>query len=170
MMDGSMASMMAGMSALGPGGAPRRQGGPSLAVTAARLSAIALPLNFAWELLQAPGYTSMGDTWLEGLLVCARATLGDGVIFLALFGFGAFLFGRHWFVPPRIGRYAPIVGMAVAIQIAVETVALAAGRWDYAAWHPRVFGAGLLPILQAVVLVPLTFMLLARWHSRGARL
>lgn len=139
----------------------------SLVVTAARLLAIALPLNFAWELLQAPAYRSMGDTWLEGVLVCLRATLGDGVIFLGLFGVGTLLFGRHWFAPARIGRYAAILGVAVTIQIAVEWAALAAGRWNYAAWHPRVFGAGLLPILQAVVLVPLTFMLLARWHSRA---
>jgi hypothetical protein len=125
-----------------------------------------LPLNFAWELLQAPAYGSMGDTWLEGLLVCVRATLGDGVIFLALFGVGWLLFGRHWFAPPRIDRYAAILGVAVAIQIAIEWVALTTGRWDYAPWHPRILGAGLLPILQAVVLVPVTFIVLARWRGR----
>ena len=135
--------------------------------TAARLTAIALPLNLAWELLQAPAYGPMGDTWLEGLLACARAALGDGVIFLGLFGVGRLLFGRHWFAPPRVDRYAAILAVAVAIQIAVEWVALATGRWDYAPWHPRIFGAGLLPILQAVVLVPLTFIVLARWRSRA---
>jgi hypothetical protein len=135
-------------------------------VTGARLLAVALPLNFAWELLQASAYGPMGETWLEGLLVCARATLGDGVIFLALFGAGAVLCGPYWFAPPRIGRYAAILGVGVAIQIGVEWAALAAGRWEYAPWHPRVFGAGLLPILQAIVLVPVTFTVLARWHSR----
>jgi hypothetical protein len=137
-------------------------------VTVLRLLAVALPLNLAWELLQAPAYGPMGDTWLEGFLVCARATLGDGVIFLALYGLGAVLYGRDWFAPPRVGRYAVILGVAVAIQIGVEWAALAAGRWDYTAWHPRLFGAGLLPILQAVVLVPVTFVALARWHVRAA--
>jgi hypothetical protein len=129
--------------------------------------AIALPLNFVWELLQAPAYRSMGDTWLDGLLACARAALGDGVIFLALFGVGRLLFGRHWFAPPRIDRYAAVLGVAVAIQIAVEWLALATGRWAYAPWHPRLLGVGLLPLLQAVVLVPLTFIVLARWQSRA---
>ena len=139
----------------------------SLVVTAARLIVIALPLSLAWELLQAPAYGPMGDTWFEGLVVCARATLGDGVIFLGLWGAGFLLFGRDWFAPPRIDRYAVIVGVAIAIQVAVEWVALATGRWDYAPWHPRIFRAGLLPILQAVVLVPLTFIVLARWRSRA---
>jgi hypothetical protein len=107
----------------------------------------------------------MGDTWVEGLLVCVRATLGDVVILLALFGVGWFLFGRLWFVPPRIGRYALVLAVGVAIQIAVEWAALGTGRWDYVLWHPTILGAGLLPILQAVVLVPLTFSLLAHWHS-----
>jgi hypothetical protein len=107
----------------------------------------------------------MGDTWVEGLLACVRATLGDGVIFLALLGVGRLLFGRLWFAPPRFNRYAVILGVAVAIQMVVELAALATGRWDYASWHPTILGVGLLPILQAVVLVPLTFSLLARWHS-----
>lgn len=143
------------------------EGSPALVVTAARLTVIALPLSLAWELLQAPAYGPMGDTWFEGLLVCARAALGDGVIFVGLFGAGCLFFGRHWFAPPRIDRYAVILGVAVTTQMAVEWVALATGRWDYAPWHPRIFGAGLLPILQAVVLVPLTFIVLARWHSRA---
>jgi hypothetical protein len=172
MMDGAMGGMMAGMWVWALA-APRRriagdrdrQGSPSLIVTAARLTAIALPLNLAWELLQAPAYGPMGDTWVDGLLVCVRAALGDVAIFLVLFGVGRLLFGRDWFAPPRIGRYATVLGVAVAIQVAVEWAALATGRWGYAAWHPTILGAGLLPILQAVVLVPLTFGVLARWHS-----
>lgn len=87
------------------------------------------------------------------------------MIFLALFGLGVLLFGRNWFVPPRIGRYAVIVAIAVVIQIAVEWAALAVGRWEYATWHPRVLGAGLFPILQPVVLVPLVFSALAHWSA-----
>jgi hypothetical protein len=134
----------------------------------ARLLVLALPLNLAWELLQAPAYGPMGQTWLEGLLVCVRATLGDGLIFLGLFAAGAALYGRFWFSPCRVGRYAVIVGIAVAIQIAIEWAAVRAGRWQYAAWHPQVFGAGLFPILQVIVLVPLTFGLLSKWRrERG---
>ncbi len=108
----------------------------------------------------------MGPTWVEGLLVCLRATLGDAVIFVALFGAGSLLFGRGWFMSLSVARYAVVVGLAVAIQIAVERAALATGRWSYQPWHPSVLGAGVLPSLQAVVLVPLTFDLLAWWQRR----
>jgi hypothetical protein len=71
------------------------------------------------------------------------------------------LFGRDWFAPPRIGRYAAVVGVAIAIQISVEWAALATGRREYAPWHPKILGSGFLPILQAVVLTPVAFILLA---------
>jgi hypothetical protein len=53
----------------------------------------------------------------------------------------------------------------MAIQMAVEWAALSTSRWHYQLWHPTVFGAGVLPILQAVVLIPIAFSVLARWEA-----
>lgn len=131
-----------------------------------RLVTIALPLNLAWELLQAPAFGTMGDTWLKGFLVCAVAAVGDGVIALLLFGAGVAAFRqRRWFAPFRPGRYLGIIAIAVFIQVAVEWVALVQGRWSYQPWHPTLLGIGLLPVLQAVVVVPLMFWLLSRWDG-----
>jgi len=41
-----------------------------------RLLTIALPLNLAWELLQAPAFGAMGDTRLAGFLVWRPPAMG----------------------------------------------------------------------------------------------
>lgn len=93
----------------------------SLARTTVRLLVVALPLYFVWEMLQAPGFTGMPEGWLAATAVCALATLGDGVIVLALFALGAIAFRTaRWFAPARIGRYALVALAAVGVQVLVE--------------------------------------------------
>lgn len=62
-----------------------------------------------------------------------------------------------------------IVGMAVAVQVLIEWVMVhGLGRWGYDPVQPLVpgLGVGLLPVLQAVMLVPPIFGTLAWWESR----
>lgn len=136
--------------------------------TAGRLLVIALPLYFAWEMLQAPAFTGMPERWRAATAVCAQAALGDGVIVLALHALGALMFrdGR-WFAPPRLGRYAAIVVLGVVVQVAVEWVMVHRfERWGYDPLQPvlPLVAVGMLPVLQAAVLVPSTFWALARWE------
>lgn len=142
----------------------------SLARTAVRLLIIAIPLNFAWEMLQAPSFTGMPGDALWATAVCAQAAVGDGVITLGLCGLGAWAFGDpRWFAPARLHRYVVIVGIAVAVQVLIEWVMVhGLGRWAYDPVQPLVpgLGVGLLPVLQAVMLVPPIFGTLARWESR----
>jgi len=49
-----------------------------------RLLAVALPLYFAWEMVQAPFFTGMPAGWMRATLMCAQATLGDGVLVAAV--------------------------------------------------------------------------------------
>ncbi len=53
--------------------------------TAARLLLLALPPYFAWEMLQAPGFTGMPPGGWSATAVCAQAAVGDGVIVLVVF-------------------------------------------------------------------------------------
>ena len=133
--------------------------------TLARLSVIAFPVHFAWELLQAPAFGSMGPTWMAGLLVCARAAAGDVIIVAGLLGLGILLFrdGR-WFTPMKPWRYVLITAVATGIQSLVEHTALAAGWWTYQNWHPTFLGVGLLPVIQGAVLTPPIFGLLGHWE------
>ncbi|HVQ77128.1 MAG TPA: hypothetical protein VMT79_16505 [Candidatus Binatia bacterium] len=143
--------------------------GRGLLRTTLRLFAIALPLAFAWEMLQAPAFTGMPESWLAATIECGRAAFGDGVIALGLLAAGAMIFGTvRWFRPPRLGRYGVIIGVGIVIQVAVEWLMVhGLGRWGYRTSHPIVPGldVGILPVLQAVVLFPLVFWLLARWEA-----
>lgn len=136
-----------------------------------RLLALTLPAYFAWEMLQAPAFTRMPEDWLEATAVCGMATLGDGVIVLGLFGLGWLVFRDFkWFVPPRAGRFTAIVMAGVVVQVIMEWIMVyGLGRWGYAEGHPMlsVLGVGLLPILQAIVLLPVIFWRLARWEGRN---
>ena len=135
-----------------------------------RLLALTLPAFFTWEMLQAPAFTGMPKGWLPATVVCGVATLGDGVIVLGLFGLGWFVFRDfRWFVPSRVSRLTTIVIVGIGVQVAMEWIMVyGLGRWGYAERHPVVsfLGVGLLPILQAVVLLPVIFWALARWEGR----
>lgn len=140
----------------------------SQAGTIARFLVIALPIYFIWEMLQAPAFTGMPEGWAAATGVCAVATLGDGVIVLGVFGLGALAFGdTRWFVRPRIGRYTAMVLVAIGVQVMVEWVMVyRLQRWNYGPRQPIVplLGVGILPILQPVVLLPLSLGALARWE------
>jgi hypothetical protein len=134
-----------------------------------RLVVITLPLWFAWEMVQAPAFTGMPQAFWAATALCARAAAGDAVIVLGLWGLGPLVFrDACWWAPPRLPRYALIALVAIAVQVVVERHALGAGRWGYKPWHPTLpwLGTGLVPVLQALLLVPLTFWLLARWEAR----
>ena len=69
--------------------------------SAARLVAIALPLNFAWEMLQMPAFTRPPESLIVAAASCAVATLGDGALVVAVFGVVAMvLTDRRWFTRP----------------------------------------------------------------------
>jgi hypothetical protein len=152
-------------------GAMRREA--SLGRTAVRVLALALPLFFAWEMAQAPAFTGMPEDWVSATAVCALAALGDGVIVLALWGTGGLLFGDpRWFAPPTLRRYAVIVLVGIGVQVLVEWVMVyGLGRWGYGPAQPILPGlrVGLLPLLQAAVLLPLVFGALARWETHALR-
>jgi hypothetical protein len=142
---------------------------PTFARPLGRLLTVALPLYFAWEMAQAPFFTGMPAGWVRATLMCAQATLGDGVLVAAVAMVGALLYrDRRWFVPPAPLRYVVAVVVGVALQIAVEWVMVyRLDRWGYASDQPilPIVGLGILPVLQPIVLLPLTFWLTARWEG-----
>lgn len=131
-----------------------------------RLSIIALPLSFAWEMLQMPAFTGLPESLLVATAWCAAASLGDVAIILAVFVTSTPVFAsRRWFTPPRRGRYAVAVLIGVLLNVAAEwLLARGAGLWGYAPWHPVVpiVNVGALAVVQPVVLLPLSLWLLAR--------
>jgi hypothetical protein len=132
-----------------------------------RLLAIALPLSFAWEMLQMPAFVGLPDDVSTATGVCALAAAADALIVLALWRFGAWMFDDpRWFAPTALRRYIVIVLAGVTIHGALEWMSVARlALWTYRDVQPTIPGLriGILPVLQPVVLLPHTFWLLGQW-------
>lgn len=122
--------------------------------------------HFAWEILQAPLFSSMNQVdHFAGIYICLKATLGDLAIALAAFWTAAVLGrSRRWFALP--GRRATTVFFTVGLLLTIGLEHLhteITGRWAYDEAMPLlpVIGTGLAPILQWIF-VPL----LVLWYLR----
>lgn len=127
------------------------------------LFGVAVGINYIWEMAQMPLYQNMPFDALSSWLICFRASLGDGVIVLAIWALGAAVYRRlDWFRPVRPGSLAILVLSGAAIAVAIEIHALATDRWAYSDLMPLVpvFEVGLSPFVQLLVL-PLLSMKLA---------
>lgn len=129
-------------------------------------------LNFVWEFLQIPFYQNMPQaTHWDGVILCSKAAFGDVIIVLIGFWLAAISARtRQWFFDRACGPFAIYVLTGVVITLAIEHVAIRSDwGWRYAATMPLipVIGAGLTPVLQWLVLPPLTLWF-ARRHLAGA--
>lgn len=135
-----------------------------------RVLAISVPLNFAWEMLQMPAFKGLPESFLATVALCAGAAIEDALVAVAVFGLGVYAFhDHHWFIPPRLHRYAVTVGAGLVVHLVFEWYAVhELGLWTYRAFHPIVpgLGLGIVPILQPIILLPLTFWIVARWAVR----
>ena len=139
-------------------------------VSAALWSALAFVLNLAWEIAHARLYT----LWTEAdALTVAwsvfHCTLGDVLIALALFALAGMALRRVDWPASR-----PWTGGAMVVAGAMAYTAWSewynvyrAGSWGYTASMPLIYGIGLSPLLQWLILPPV--MVLA-YRTLGPRL
>jgi hypothetical protein len=116
---------------------------------------LVLALNFAWEMMQARWFASMrGLSPMRATLLCFRAAVGDLAIATISFTVAAIVARTAmWPAERRAGVPAAVfVATALAIAIAYEVFALSTERWSYADTMPTLFGVGVLPILQWLLL------------------
>lgn len=142
---------------------------PSLAALAGTVYVAAVLVNYLWEVPQMLFYEWWDASWSVGLLVCFLSALGDGLLVLALYGIGCFLFKRRdWILEPGLSGYTFLVFSGIVVAIVVELQALAWNRWSYNALMPRIpgLGVGLLPVAQMMVLPPLVARLAQWWLTR----
>ena len=128
---------------------------------------VAVGLNFLWEMLQSALFAPMGGT-VQPVWRCFVASLGDGIIILAVAAIGALLFRRFdWFVRPGPAGYVFMTVFGAVVATSIERWALSTGRWAYAVGMPliSVLNVGLVPVLQMVILPPLVFALAVRWQK-----
>jgi len=120
-------------------------------------SALAFALNLPWEIAHVRLYTLWASA--DGLSVAwalFHCTLGDVVIALAMFVLAVVLIGdKDWPVSrPWAGGALVVTGALVYTAWSEWYNVYRAGSWSYTATMPLVFGIGLSPLLQWLVLPP----------------
>ena len=148
-------------------------GGRTLAATLRlpelNVFAFAVLLNFPWEILQAPLFEGMADAphW-PAVRRCAVASVGDGVIMLAAFWAVAVVYGsRRWLLTPTWRQTVGFTAIGLVTTVAVERLAIAGWwpmGWSYSDAMPTVpaIGTGVSPLLQWLLLPPLTMWIVRR--------
>ncbi len=126
-------------------------------VRAALWSALAFALNLAWEIAQVRLYTLWAEA--DGLTVAwslFHCTVGDVLIALALFALAGMALRRaDWPASrPWTGGGMVVAGAMVYTAWSEWYNVYRAGSWDYSASMPLIFGIGLSPLLQWLILPP----------------
>ncbi len=125
-------------------------------------------VNFPWEILQAPLYSGLGDAghW-RATLLCLTATLGDVVITWVAYGIvGMGVGSKAWLQEPTVRRMASFLALGVGITIGMEFLNMYhLGRWSYGGAMPTVFGMGITPVLQWILLPCLIIWLAKKHHE-----
>ena len=121
------------------------------------------PLNLVWEFVQSPLYTDHSNGWRYVAWTRVHCTLGDVLILLGAFWATAAVF-RSWRWPKTQPAHAAgvFVGFGLAYTVWSEWFNTSVREaWTYAPAMPLVFGVGLLPLLQWLVL-PTVLVLILR--------
>lgn len=125
---------------------------------------IAVAVNYAWELAQAPLYAGM--ELRAALWHCFVASLGDGVLVLFIYAAVAVVVrSLHWYMRPAGRAYLAMAAAGLFVGVVVEWWGLhIAERWRYSDLMPILPAAevGLAPVLQMLVLPPAIFAAVRR--------
>ncbi len=119
-------------------------------------SALAFVLNLAWEIAHVRLYTIWAADGMTVAWALLHCTLGDVAIALAMFALaGIVLWCADWPASrPWTGSAIVVIG-AMAFTAGSEWYNVyRAGSWDYTASMPLIFGIGLSPLLQWLILPP----------------
>jgi len=122
-------------------------------------------LHFVWEMWQVPFYFEMANLghW-EAVLICTKATIGDGLVALSAYVFAAIISegGLFWLVNKKV---EPLLAFLVGGLFLTGVLELLStkllDRWQYSEFMPLIpyLDVGILPLLQWLILPPITLWL-----------
>ena len=127
----------------------------------ATLSGFAFALNLPWEFIQCGLFFVHGTIppTYGGMVL---SSFGDVLITWLIFGLcAAWTRDARWIkCEPKKWPWGLIVLLCLTISVAIEIYALATGRWSYKPAAPLlpVLKVSIIPILQLLVLVPLSYL------------
>ena len=149
---------------------------PSVAVAVTRITkvvlgwvALSLVLNLVWEIAQLPFYTIVRTEPFPRIAYAVlHCTAGDALIALASFVVAG-LATRHLYWPVT----HPLTGGGISTAFGLLYTAFSewynvyeTGAWAYSESMPLVFGIGVAPLLQWLV-IPLALLVVFRRRWRG---
>lgn len=130
------------------------------------LFAVAVIVNYMWELLQSPLYAGMQvNARMFGH--CFIASLGDGLIVMVIYLIDWLIF--RWQERIRAAgkwRLAVMLLTGLIVGAIIEWIGVyGLHRWSYNELMPMFPGLriGLIPIMQMVILPPIIFALVEKW-------
>ena len=132
---------------------------------------LSLALNLVWEVAQLPLYTIAQDPSVARIAYAVlHCTVGDAIIATVAFVLaGIVLPDADW------PSSRPWAGGAVAILFGLAYTAYSewynvyeTGAWAYSGSMPLVFGIGLAPLLQWLVIPVVTLLIARAWHRTHA--
>ena len=97
-------------------------------------------------------------------------TIGDAVIMRVAFWCVAAFAGRYWLLRPKLAHIGSLVAVGVGITILIEKLAVSGGwvqGWSYSERMFTAFGIGITPVLQWIILPPLTIWFCKRQLGPG---
>ena len=135
------------------------------------LALVSALLHMVWENSHVGLYTGY-DALGGGLPITVFATIGDVLYTLAAFALASlFKHGIEWVRETRWHDFLALGCLGFFIALYVEYKALALARWSYLPEMPILpgFEVGLSPVLQMVILLPLTVAIVGLIERRISR-
>lgn len=134
------------------------------------VAVISFALHYLWESLHIVLYT--GYEGISGPLpVTLYASLGDvGYTLLAFLFFACIYRDWRWAEHISTRTLVFLAALGLCIALGVEWKAMLQHRWEYTAHMPTVFGFGLSPLLQMIVLLPLSIYLTGLYTAKSENL
>jgi hypothetical protein len=131
---------------------------------------VAVLVNYAWELAQAPLYVGLEDYTAGVFWHCFIAALGDGIMVLLIVATGWFTLKRiDWFERPGIAGYVVMLTAGFTLAFLVEWLGLhVLRRWEYTDRMPLLAAlrVGVAPIAQMLFLPPLIFRIVSFFSAK----
>lgn len=131
----------------------------------------ALVLQLLWEMAQMMAFSGVPASLLSKLLACGVATIGDVLYTAVLYVAGAAITKDHlWLSRLSLPRILSASAVGFASAAVIELLADATGLWRYSERMPLIpfLKVGVWPVLQFMMLPPLTFWLVGRSFDRRA--
>ena len=138
---------------------------------ALRWAGLSVALNLVWEVAQLPLYTIAQDPSAARIAYAVlHCTVGDAIIAAADFVLAGFVLrdaewpsSRPW----SGGALAILFGLAYTVYSEWHNV-YETGAWAYSARMPLIFGIGLAPSLQWLVVPVATLLIVRAWDRTPA--